>query len=305
MSQAAADSLVAEGDQLFRAERFGEAAARFERAVVVFPHHALGWRGLGHAFLCLGKPHEAASAFDKAIGLAPGSATALWGGALAHAEIGNKVIAKDYLRRTIALQPTWVAMAVRVPQLAVHLQTSARAADKLHAIFGAFSAKRFTHESDEALVVEVGRIASCPDVDTYTFATIGLANTEWPEPERPRIELIMASTVDGDVCPHILANLAFHLTEKKYFPVPGTMVRDVVAKIGAGELSTRLPHVYVQVPRAWQLELPLDETPPAITLAQVVPISEVEYDVWRTLGSVEFERELADRKINLADLTRR
>jgi Flp pilus assembly protein TadD len=65
MSQAAADSLVAEGDELFRAERFGEAATRFERAVSVFPHHALGWKGLGHALLCMGKPHEAARAFDS------------------------------------------------------------------------------------------------------------------------------------------------------------------------------------------------------------------------------------------------
>src|SRR5690242_13850247 len=104
MSQAAADQLVSEGNDLFRAEQFAEAVTRFERAVNVFPHHALGWRGLGHALLCLGKPHEAARAFDQAIGLAPASATALWGGALAHAEVGNKVIAKDYLKRTLALQ---------------------------------------------------------------------------------------------------------------------------------------------------------------------------------------------------------
>ena len=77
MSQAAADALVSEGDELFRSERFGEAAARFERAVNVFPHHALGWKGLGQSLLLLGKPHEAAAAFDQAIGLSPESATAL------------------------------------------------------------------------------------------------------------------------------------------------------------------------------------------------------------------------------------
>src|SRR5215831_13235569 len=117
MSQAAADALVVEGNELFRVERFTEAAEKFERAVVVFPQHPLGWKGLGHALLCLGKPHQAARAFDRAIGLRPESATALWGGALAHAEIGNKVVAQNYLRRTLALQPSWVSMAQDVAQL--------------------------------------------------------------------------------------------------------------------------------------------------------------------------------------------
>ena len=70
-------------------------------------------------------------AFDQAIGLRPDSATALWGGALAHAEIGNKVIARDYLRRTIALQPSWADMALNVPALASFLQVSSRSADRL------------------------------------------------------------------------------------------------------------------------------------------------------------------------------
>ena len=43
MSQAAADALVAEASELFRAEQFEEAVARFERAVTVFPPLALGW----------------------------------------------------------------------------------------------------------------------------------------------------------------------------------------------------------------------------------------------------------------------
>ena len=118
MSQAAADTLVAEAHELFRAERYADAAARFERAVTVFPQHPLAWKGLGHALLCMARPHDAARAFDQAIGLAPTSATALWGGALAHAEIGNKVLAKNYLARALELQPTWVAMAYDVPSLA-------------------------------------------------------------------------------------------------------------------------------------------------------------------------------------------
>src|SRR5689334_17129403 len=116
MSQAAADALVDSANELFRAENFSEAADKFERATQVFPPHALAWKGLGHSLLCLGRPHEAARAFDRAIGIRPSSATALWGGAIAHAEIGNKVVAQNYLRRTLALQPTWIEMARSVPQ---------------------------------------------------------------------------------------------------------------------------------------------------------------------------------------------
>lgn len=304
MSQAAADTLVREGDELFREERFGEAAARFERAVAVYPQHALGWRGLGHALLCMGKPHDAARAFDQAIGLRPDSATALWGGALAHAEIGNKVIARDYLRRTIALQPSWADMALGVPALASFLQVSARTGDRLRAIFGTFSTQRYHHTNHPERYIDVGRIANAPAMGTTTFVSLGLSNAEWAEPERPRIELLLASTIETDTCAQIVANLAFHLAETKFFPEPGTMVRDVVAAIRDGDVSRRLPHIYVAVPKAWGIELPLDEGPPAVTLAQVFPISEAEYQQWRALGAQRFEHQLVERAIDVTDLRR-
>jgi tetratricopeptide (TPR) repeat protein len=305
MSQAAADSLVNEGDALFRSEKFGEAAAHFERAVNVYPHHALGWRGLGHALLCLGRPHDSARAFDQAIGLRPDSATALWGGALAHLEIGNKVIAKDYLRRSIALQPSWLSMAAQTPALAALLAISSRAADRLHAVFGPFSTRHYQHANDPALGIDVGRLANRPAIGEFTFVTIGLSNLVWAEAGRPHVELIMASTVDSESCAQILANLAFHLGDTKFFPEPGTMVRDGVAAIAAGDLSANLPHIYVQSPKAWNVELPLDEGPPAITLAQVFPISEAEYLEWRGIGAREFERLLFERNTNVADLNRK
>jgi hypothetical protein len=304
MSQAAADSLVVEGNALFRAERFDEAATRYQKAVNLFPPHALGWKGLGHALLCMGKPHDAARAFDQAIGLATTSATALWGGALAHAEIGNKVVAKNYLRRALALQPTWITMAQGVPQLAAFLELSARAADLVHTAFGPFSTRTYRHAGDNTRAIEVGRIANLPAFGRFTFVTIGVSNTEWNEPQRPRVELMMASTIDTELCGQIVANLGFHLTATKFFPEPGTMVRDVVAALGSRDLSQRLPHVYVQSPRAWNIELPLDEGPPAITLAQVFPISEPEYQQWRGVGPARFEAMFTERKIDIADLRR-
>jgi hypothetical protein len=77
----------------------------------------------------------------------------------------------------------------------------------------------------------------------------------------------------------------------------------VIGALGAGDLSQRLPHVYITVPRPWRLTLPLDIGPPPITLAQVVPVSEAEYLVWR--ADVDgFEASLARRGIDLMDLKR-
>jgi tetratricopeptide (TPR) repeat protein len=304
MTRAAADSLVAEGNDLFRAERFTDAATRFERAVQVFPEHPLGWKGLGHALLCLGKPHDAARAFDRAIGLKPDSATALWGGALAHAEVGNRLIAQNYLRRTLALQPTWIEMAREVAQLAPFLQIGSRAADALRAALGTYSSRAYRHAADHARSIEVGRIRDAPAIGQWTYVTIGLSNVAWKEPERPRIELALATSLDVELCGQILANLAFHLGETSFFPEPGTMVRDVVAALDVGELSQRLPHVYVAVPSAWRLKLPLDDGPPPITLAQVFPISEAEYQTWRRHGAQTFEKSLIDRRVDVADLRR-
>jgi tetratricopeptide (TPR) repeat protein len=303
MSQAAADGLVEEGNELIRAERFSEAAARFERAAQIFPPHPLAWKGLGHALLCLGRPHEAARAFDRAIGLKPDSATALWGGAVAHAELGNKPVAQNYLRRTLALQPSWIDMARSVPQLAPFLQVSTRAADALRAALGTYSTRTYRHANDETRALEIGRFVGQPSHKLWTYATLGLANTKWPELGRPRVELLLATTVDTELCGQILANLAFHLAETGFFPEPGVMVRDVIGALGAGDLSERLPHIYVTVPRLWKLSLPLDMGPPPITVAQVVPVSEAEYLTWRA-DLDHFEATLAERNVDLTELRR-
>ena len=304
MSLAAADALVSSANELFRAEKFSDAAKQFERATQVFPPHPLAWKGLGHALLCLGRPHEAARAFDRAIGLRPESATALWGGAVAHAEVGNKVVAQNYLRRTLALQPTWIELARTVAQLAPFLQVSTRAADALRTALGNYSARTYRHSNDPSRAVEVGRFTNQPAFAQWTYATIGLSNTKWPDLGRPRVELLLATSVDdAAVCGQILANLAFHLADTGFFPEPGVMVRDVIGALGDGDLSQRLPHVYITVPRPWKLSLPIDDGPPPITLAQVIAMSEAEYLVWRR-NYATFEGILAQRNIDLTDLRR-
>jgi len=280
VSQVAADLLVEEGNVHFRAERFVDAAQRFERAGQLFPQHAIAWRGLGHAMLCLGRAHEAARAFDQAIGLRPDSATALWGGAVAHAEIGNKVVAQDYLRRALALQPTWIEMARGVPTLATFLRVSSYVADLIRDALGAFSSRTYRHASDDQ-TLEVGRIVNQPRFGVWTFVTIGLSNRVWPEAHRPRVELVMGTMLDTELCGQLLANLAFHLGDTGFFPEPGTMVRDVIGVLGAGDLSRRLPHVFIALPRGWTIPTPLHAGPPPTTLVQVIPVSEAEYARWR------------------------
>jgi tetratricopeptide (TPR) repeat protein len=303
MSLAAADALVAEANELLRVEKFSGAAAKFERAVQVFPPHPLAWKGLGHSLLCLGRPHEAARAFDRAIGLRPDSATALWGGAVAHAEVGNKVVAQNYLRRTLVLQPSWSEMARAVPYLAPFLQVSIRAADAMRAVLGTFSTRAYHHANDQSRALEIGRFMNQPKLGHWTYATIGLANTTWSELGRPRVELLLASTVDAEVSGQILANLAFHLADTGCFPEPGVMVREVIGALGAGDLSQRLPHVYITVPRPWRLTLPIDDGPPPITLTQVVPVSEAEHVMWRS-DALGFEDHLTRRDIDVMDLRR-
>jgi tetratricopeptide (TPR) repeat protein len=288
---------------LFRDEKYADAIVRFERAAQIFPQHAIAWKGLGHSLLCLGRAHEAARAFDQAIGLRGDSATALWGGAVAHAEIGNKLIAQNYLRRTLALQPTWIEMARGIPQLAQFLQVSIRAADALHSAWGTFSTRTYRHTVDDTRSVEVGRITNQPKFGCWTFVTIGLSNKEWAETARPHLELVMATLLDSELCGQILANLAFHLAETGFYPEPGVMVRDVIGSLAAGDISQRLPHVFIGVPRAWKLRLPIDEMPPPITLAQVIPVSEAEYALWKS-DVAGFEAGFVLRAVDVADLRR-
>jgi hypothetical protein len=304
MTQAAADQLTAEGHSLFQEKRYGEAASRFERAVAVFPSHAIAWKALGQCLLALARPAEAARAFDRAIGLAPESATALWGGALAHADLGHRLVAKDYLKRTLRLQPTWITMARGVPKLAAFLQLSAHVGELLRGALGPYSARTYRHASDAGASLEVIRVGDSPESGASTYASLGLCDFAWPEAGRPRVEIVLMAARDAEVCAQIVAQTAFHVLDKRFFPEPGSIVRDVIGVLGAGELSTRLPHVYFAVPRPWRLQLPLDAGPPPITLVMAVPVSESEYQHWRQHGTHAFEAALTGTGVDVADLRR-
>jgi tetratricopeptide (TPR) repeat protein len=303
VSLAAADQLTAEGLELFERHDYAAAMARFERAASIYPGHAQAWKGIGHCLLCLARPGDAARAFDRAIGLRPDSATALWGGALAHADLGHRVVAENYLKRVLALQPTWLELALSVPALAAFLQLSTHAAELLRRALGPASTRTFRHHRDAARSLEVARFADVPETGVVTYASVGLCNWVWPD-ERPRIEVLLACLQDLPAAPQIVANAAFHVMDTQFFPAPGTMVRDLVAVSGAGELGERLPHAYFSVPSRWRLRLPLDEGPPAITLTMVVPVSEREYEYWRAYGDQALEARFTAAALESADLRR-
>ena len=300
MSQAAADRLSGEASALFQQHDYVSAADRFERATALYPDHHLAWKGLGHALLCLARPTEAARAFDRAIGLRPDSATALWGGALAHADLGHKLMAQNYLRRVLALQPTWLELARSVPALGQFLQTATYAAELLRVALGAPSARTFRHATDPTRAVDVARFADEPAPGLITYASVGLSNVEWPD-ARPRLEILLACLHDASAVPQIVANAAFHVMDTSFYPTPGSVVRDLVGVSRAGELSARFPHLYFTVPRRWGLRLPLDEGPPAITVTAAIPISEREYRFWKD-GGDDLARRLTT--VDPADFTR-
>lgn len=300
MSLAAADRLTGEGNAFFQQGDFVSAIDRYERATALYPSHHLGWKGLGHALLCVTRPTEAARAFDRAIGLKPDSATALWGGALAHADLGHKLIAQNYLKRSLTLQPTWTELARSVPALAQFLQVSTYAAELLRVALGVPSVRSFRHAVDANRTVDVARHADAPEPGIITYGSLGLSNVDWPD-SRPRIEVLLACRADSAGLPQLVANTAFHIIDRQFYPTPGSVVRDLIGVLNLGDLSARFPHLFFTVPRRWGLRLPLDEGPPAITITSAVPISEREYRYWKD-GGDDLAARLA--QLELGDLAR-
>lgn len=306
MSRPAADELANEGIALFEAQRYLDAITKFERAVAIFPAHEKAWKGLGHSLLCLGRVNEGARAFDRAVGLRPDSATALWGGALAHAEAGNRIVSQNYLRRALQLQPSWIELARGVPHFESLLSISSAAGDAIRRSLGAYAGQTFRHAEDEARTVEVGRITRCPSPHHTTYVSIGIAAQGQFAPGEPHVELALASTVDREICGQIVANTAFHVLDHAVHLAAGVMLPDVIGVLGDPDLSVRFPHIYLMTPRSWRVTLPLSPGPPALTLLQLVPISRAEAQEFHLGGAPALERLLTSRgTIDLGDLMRR
>lgn len=91
------------GELLFELQRYGDAAQAFESVVRATPSHAQGWEALGRTLSMIGLHERASGAFEHAIALAPAWGEPLYHAALAYAELGQRALADDRLRRAIAL----------------------------------------------------------------------------------------------------------------------------------------------------------------------------------------------------------
>ena len=154
-------------------------------------------------------------------------------------------------------------MARGVPQLATFLQVSTRAGDVLRARVRARSRRGRTATLPTRLAsIEVGRIANQPVFGQFTLRhDRAVQRRRWREAERPRVELVLASTLDRGCLRRRSSRTWRSISARReFFPEPGMMVRDVVgAPRRAGDLSQRLPHVYMRSPRAVGPRLPLDD----------------------------------------------
>jgi hypothetical protein len=195
-------------------------------------------------------------------------------------------------------------MARGVAQLAPLLSLSAHAGALLRKAIGPHSERRFRHATDHGRGIEVLRFADVPERTVTTYASLGVCDHAWSDPDRPRVELLLGAAVDEAVVPQIIANVAFHLVDKDFFPEPGTIVRDIVAVLQAGGVSERLPHVYFMPPTPWSLFPQLDAGPPRIELVAAVPVSDREYRYWKQYGPKELERVFERARVDLFDLAR-
>ena len=269
MSQAAADTLVKEGDELFRAERFGEAAARFERAVTVFPIILSAGAASGtrcSAWASRTKLHAHSIKQSAYVPIAPprcGAASR----ARRNRQQGDRARLPRRRSRCNRRGPTWhsarhvrsvpaglvaggrasacAARDVRHPALSPCRSSRALPRHRPHP-----QRARARHDDVRHARPLQRRVARSRTSASRARARINLDSRRVrADPRQPRVPPIRDAIL----------------------PEPGTMVRDVVGALGVANLSNNLPHIYVQYPRAWGIDLPLDEGPPAITLAQVLP----------------------------------
>jgi hypothetical protein len=307
MSQVAADTLTLQGNELLQREQFTDACACFERATAIFPTHELAWKGLGQALYNLGRFTDAARAFDKAIGFKPKSATALWGGALAHAELGNRVVAQNYLLRTLELQPTWIEMVKTTPQLASYVLLSTYIREVVRNTIGPFAAKKYRHASDRKRSIEVERVLSVPTERHTTYVSIGLCDHTWHEPSRPQLEFGLTTLNDSiaaDACGQILVNAVFHCIDNQFAPTPSSIIRGLIGVLGLLDVSLRFPHAYFVEPKILPAGAALDAGPPVVRLLQLIPLTDLEYQFWRDNGAAAFDMLLQAKAVDVTNLRR-
>ena len=197
MSQVAADALVAEGERAVSRTSSSRRPPRgSRRAAQCFPRtRSPGGASATRCSAWASRTRPRARSIGRSASR-PDSATALWGGAVAHAEVGNKVVAQNYLRRTLALQPTWIDDGARHPaprRVPPGLDARRRRASR--ACFGTFSTRTLSpRAATSAASIEVGRIVEPAAArPLHVRRRSGSRTPSGRETERPRVELVLAT----------------------------------------------------------------------------------------------------------------
>lgn len=113
------------GNALRALNRFDEAKADYDNAIILAPSDPFPYRNRGVTYGLLGNYAAALADFDRAIVLAPKYASAYLGRAFALEQLGNHQAAAADLAKATKLDPKLVA-AVRAPQTASLVDSTAR-----------------------------------------------------------------------------------------------------------------------------------------------------------------------------------
>jgi hypothetical protein len=184
-----------------------------------------------------------------------------------------------------------------------------RVADYLEAQCGPAKLVRQTypHGTDSQRKIGVIEAADCPRPGTTTWCTFGLAHQDWREQGFPdRNELVSALRPRKWDFGWVLASAAHMMIDQKFFPGPGTVLRDAVAVCNLPDLSDRMPHLVCMYPYSWGerfVGMELDQT--RLWMLQVQPIYENEARFIREKGFETFEEILRAKGVILVDAARK
>ena len=256
----------------FRAERFAEAATKFERAMSYIPQHPLGWKGLGHALLCSASPRGGARvrSGDRAESRERDGA------------VGRRT--RPRRDRQQGRRAELSAAHARAPADMDHdgartsrsssrfCWSSSRAADASARASARYAARPYRHTA----MTSAGSRSAARESPGRDSGRSSRSVCRTRSGKKPSARASSSSSRARSMRSRARrsSRTSRFTSRRPVLPRAGHDGARCRRCLEAGDLSQRLPHVYVRSPRAWSIHLPLDIGPPAITLAQVFPISE-------------------------------
>jgi len=161
-------------------------------------------------------------------------------------------------------------------------------------------------ESIKGTILRIDAYEQRPWEGVTTYATIGLSSFPMYQdgkefPVRP--ELLASAYGTNDEVSFLLSEVSFHVMKSGWMCSPGTVLRDVVKKVG---ISRSLEHVYFNSPFLWDGEMGSTQIS-GMTVAwlMLIPITEAEYQFYKQRGHEALEASFAVAQIDIFDLGRK